>query len=102
MNHIQDFLTKTLTSRKFWAALAAAISFAAAGDWQSFAYVWMTYAGIQGAVDASERVGSAKETLKIGNGGPPTKQWAAGLSKMVDAAAEMVAATKPEGSPAEE
>jgi hypothetical protein len=44
-------LTKTLHSRKFWASVIASIPFLLLGDWYSFAYVWMAYTGIQGAVD---------------------------------------------------
>lgn len=55
-----SLLAKTLHSRKFWAAVAASIPFAMNHDWQSFALVWMSYAGIQGAVDASEVVGAKK------------------------------------------
>ena len=58
--HVRDFLKKTLTSRKFWAAVTASVPFAMAGDFENFAMVWMAYAGIQGAVDASEGVGSKK------------------------------------------
>ena len=60
---ITSLLAKTLHSRKFWAAVAAAGPFAAIGDWNSFAYVWMTYAGIQGAVDASEGLGAKKSAV---------------------------------------
>lgn len=52
-DHLQTFLVKTLTSRKFWAAVASSIPFALAHDWQSFAMVWMAYAGIQGVVDTT-------------------------------------------------
>jgi len=60
MKHVTQFLLKTLTSRKFWAAVAASLPFALNEDWTNFALVWMSYAGIQGAVDASERVGTQK------------------------------------------
>lgn len=50
---IGDFLQKTLTSRKFWAAAAASSPFAVSGDWVSFAKVWVAYFTIQGAVDAA-------------------------------------------------
>lgn len=53
-NEIKAFVKKTLTSRKFWAALAACMPFALAQDWDSFATVLMAYAGIQGGVDAAE------------------------------------------------
>lgn len=46
------FLKKTLTSRKFWAAVAASTPYAVAGDWAGFSNVWLIYAGIQGSVDA--------------------------------------------------
>ena len=58
--HIRDFIHKTLTSRKFWAAVTASAPFAQIGDWNSFSMVWMAYAGIQGAVDASEGLGSKR------------------------------------------
>ncbi len=51
-NEAGKLLKKTLGSRKFWATVAASIPFGLAGDWQSFAYCWMGYAGIQGSVDA--------------------------------------------------
>ena len=51
-NEVSNLLKKTLGSRKFWATVAASIPFALANDWQSFAYCWMAYAGIQGSVDA--------------------------------------------------
>ena len=57
---MRHLLEKTLTSRKFWAAVASAVPFAMAGDWNAFATVWMTYAGIQGAVDGAERIGVVK------------------------------------------
>jgi len=60
IKHIQEFLRKTLTSRKFWASVAASAPFALAGDFENFALVWMAYAGIQGAVDASEGVGTKR------------------------------------------
>ncbi len=60
IKHIQEFLLKTLTSRKFWASVAASAPFALAGDFENFALVWMAYAGIQGAVDASEGVGTKR------------------------------------------
>lgn len=60
MRHVGAFLHKTLTSRKFWAAVAASIPFAQAGDWNSFAMVWMAYAGIQGAVDGLEAHGAKR------------------------------------------
>ena len=53
LDAIKTFLNKTLTSRKFWAAMAAGMPFALAHDWENFAYVWMAYAGIQGVVDAT-------------------------------------------------
>ena len=53
LDHLKDFLVKTLTSRKFWAAVASSMPFAIAQDWESFAYVWMAYAGIQGVVDGA-------------------------------------------------
>jgi len=60
IKHTQEFLRKTLTSRKFWASVAASAPFALAGDFENFALVWMAYAGIQGAVDASEGVGTKR------------------------------------------
>lgn len=51
---IQKFIHKTITSRKFWAAVAASIPLAFSHDWQDFAVVWIAYAGIQGAVDAAQ------------------------------------------------
>jgi hypothetical protein len=51
-----DKVRETLTSRKFWAAVASSLPFALAQDWTSFAYVWMTYAGIQGAVDVAGKI----------------------------------------------
>jgi hypothetical protein len=62
LDGLTSLLAKTLHSRKFWAAIAASGPFSAIGDWSSFAYVWMTYAGIQGAVDASEGLGARKAT----------------------------------------
>ena len=58
-----SLLAKTLHSRKFWAAVAASGPFAMAQDWNSFAYGWMAYAGIQGAVDASEGLGAKKAAV---------------------------------------
>ena len=55
-NELKAFIHKTITSRKFWAALVACIPFATANDWNGFAMVWMTYAGIQGGVDAAEKL----------------------------------------------
>lgn len=65
MRHLSNFLHKTLTSRKFWAAVASSIPFAMAEDWQSFAMVWMAYAGIQGAVDGLEVMGSKRASLFV-------------------------------------
>lgn len=56
--------TKALRSRKFMAAIVASVPFFVAHDWQEFAFVWMAYASIEGAVDfrhATPR--SPKETL---------------------------------------
>jgi len=53
-NEIKSFIHKTITSRKFWAAVAASVPLALARDWQNFAIVWIAYAGIQGAVDAAQ------------------------------------------------
>lgn len=58
LKHIAAFLKKTLTSRKFWAAVAASIPFATSGDWEHFAQVWVAYAGIQGVVDAAAKMKS--------------------------------------------
>ncbi len=58
MTHITDLILKTLKSRKFWAAVAASVPLATAGNWHDFAIVWMAYAGIQGAVDACEKLPS--------------------------------------------
>ena len=68
---MKAFLSKALSSRKFWAAVAASISFAMAHDWVNFAYVWMAYAGIQGAVDGAEHLGKREPTTHrtIVNGG---------------------------------
>ena len=73
MKSIKDFFHKALSSRKFWAAVAASGPFAIAGDWNSFAAVWMGYAGIQGGVDAvSEHAkGKRSATLELPDG---TKQ----------------------------
>ncbi len=54
-NRVVLFLEKTLMSRKFWAAVAASIPFALAGDWPNFAYVWVGYFTVQGIVDAAEK-----------------------------------------------
>jgi len=56
MNHFKAFIHKTITSRKFWAALTASIPFAVVGDWDSFAKVWMAYAFVQGGVDVAEKL----------------------------------------------
>jgi hypothetical protein len=61
---IRSFLSKTLSSRKFWAAVTASIPFASAGDWQSFSVVWMSYAGIQGAVDGLEAHGARRGVVE--------------------------------------
>jgi hypothetical protein len=53
-NEIKSFIHNTITSRKFWAAVAASVPLALARDWQNFAIVWIAYAGIQGAVDAAQ------------------------------------------------
>ena len=67
---IVALLSKTLQSRKFWAAVAASGPFAAAGDWHGFSYVWMAYAGIQGAVDGMAVLG-AKKPVSVN---PPASQ----------------------------
>ena len=54
IDEIRNFIHKTITSRKFWAAVAASVPLALARDWQNFAVVWIAYAGIQGAVDAAQ------------------------------------------------
>lgn len=53
MQTVAQKLRETLTSRKFWAAVASSVPFALAGDWQSFGMVWMTYAGIIGMGEAA-------------------------------------------------
>lgn len=100
--HIADFIHKTLTSRKFWAAVAASVPFAQAGDWNSFAYVWMGYAGIQGAVDASERVGTGKETakLKVGSAEVDPAVVASAAEKVLEVIKEQQAKAAPEPAPA--
>ena len=55
IKHIQEFLLKTLTSRKFWASVAASAPFALAGDFENFALVWMAYAGILKAPKRRQR-----------------------------------------------
>lgn len=60
-DEIKFLLQKTLTSRKFWAAVAASVPLALAHDWQDFAIVWIAYAGIQGAVDSCEALPSKRE-----------------------------------------
>ncbi len=67
---MSHFLQKTLTSRKFWAAVTSSVPFAIAGDWTSFATVWMTYAGIQGGVDAAERWG--RDRMTVATAVPPS------------------------------
>jgi len=63
---MKNFFKKTFTSRKFWAAVASSIPFAIAGDWNSFAYVWMGYASILGTKEAVESIGS-KTTHVVNN-----------------------------------
>jgi hypothetical protein len=63
LDDLAGFLRKTLTSRKFWAAVGASVPFAMVGNWQSFALVWCGYLTVQGAVDAVERVGAEKARL---------------------------------------
>ena len=45
IKEIQNFIHKTATSRKFWAAVAAAIPLALDHNWRDFALVWIAYAG---------------------------------------------------------
>jgi hypothetical protein len=71
--HLRDFIHKTLTSRKFWAAVTASAPFAQIGDWNSFSMVWVAYAGIQGAVDASEGLGSKRAIDTLTLTGPETE-----------------------------
>lgn len=54
IDEIRNFIHKTATSRKFWAAVAAALPLALDHNWQDFAVVWIAYAGIQGAVDVAQ------------------------------------------------
>lgn len=66
---MKAFLTKTLSSRKFWAAVASSVPFAMAHDWHAFACVWMGYASIQGGVDVAEKLSKRKtQTLVTNNG----------------------------------
>jgi hypothetical protein len=51
---MQKLLEKTLTSRKFWAAVAGSAPLALAQDWHAFAMVWVAYIGAQAGVDAME------------------------------------------------
>lgn len=51
---MQALIKKTIASRKFWAAVTAAIPFAMEEQWVPFALVLMTYAGILGAKEALE------------------------------------------------
>ena len=54
MSHIGELLRKTVTSRKFWATLAAVITFGLAGEWHEAGLAIMAYVGVQGGVDAME------------------------------------------------
>lgn len=56
LDNVVSFLSKTLTSRKFWAAVSASVPFLLAHDWDKFAQVWIAYAGIQGVVDAADKL----------------------------------------------
>jgi hypothetical protein len=61
IDEIRFFLQKTLTSRKFWAAVAASVPLAFDSSWREFAMIWIAYAGIQGAVDSFEALPTKKE-----------------------------------------
>mgnify|MGYP003643537933 FL=1 len=61
IDEIKLFLQKTLTSRKFWAAVAASAPLAIDQSWREFAVIWIAYAGIQGAVDSCEALPSKRE-----------------------------------------
>lgn len=50
---MMEAITKALSSRKFWAAVAASVPFALAQQWDQFAQVWLVYIGAQGAVDVA-------------------------------------------------
>ena len=54
MKHVKHFATKTLTSRKFWATVAAVITFGLAGEWHEAGLAIMAYVTVQGGVDAVE------------------------------------------------
>lgn len=61
IDEIKFFLQKTLTSRKFWAAVAASAPLAIDQSWREFAMIWIAYAGIQGAVDSFEALPSKRD-----------------------------------------
>lgn len=61
IDEIRFFLQKTLTSRKFWAAVAASVPLAFDESWKEFAMIWIAYAGIQGAVDSFEALPTKKK-----------------------------------------
>jgi len=55
MKHAKHLLSKTLTSRKFWATVAAVITFGLNGEWHEAGLALMAYVGAQGVVDAASR-----------------------------------------------
>lgn len=67
----QEFLLKTLTSRKFWATVTASMPFLMSGDFQNFSIIWMSYAGILGVVDGLEGLGAKKAEKQ--NLSPPSR-----------------------------
>lgn len=58
LDHAKSLIAKTLTSRKWWATVAAVITFGLAGEWHEAGLAIMAYVGVQGAVDG---MGARKE-----------------------------------------
>lgn len=75
MQAIGAKLVETLTSRKFWAAVASSAPFVLEEprSWVAFALVWMTYAGLIGIGEAAHKFGL-----------PPPSQEQAALRKVLE------------------
>ncbi len=65
MKHATEFFAKTLTSRKFWATVAAVITFGLAGEWHNAGLAIVAYTGVQGTVDAAEKFRGSKPAAEL-------------------------------------
>lgn len=59
-------LVETLTSRKFWATVAAAIPLVLAQDWVTLAQLVMVFLAAQAGVDIAGKLKAAEVTTTIG------------------------------------